>query len=570
MHIFKNIKIGKKIGILSMGFFIFLTVIGFVGVKQLSGVNSMVKEMYDSRLVPIVYLKGVESDVEYIKSTAIKLMDATDDASKKTIQDSIEAHKVPIKEMLEKYKNELAYKEIIDTTQKFIEASDYFVKNNGVGTVKNQEGVPGPPAGMTEFDTARDNAVAAFDKAIDSQVAEAKITYDESGSVYFTTVVGLISMIVVCAIITLILSIIIAKAVVDPVKRVTEKLKEISHSHGDLTKRIGYKSKDEVGELSSSFDLFIDKLHGLVKELIISANVISSSSDELTLATKTTAESLDTISSTIEEIASGASDAAAITEETLAHTTEAVNLAEEASIATKTTANNSEKAKESAEEGAVKITEIVSSITDIASSSKEVSFMINELDDSSRKIGDIIQIITGISAQTNMLALNAAIEAARAGEAGRGFTIVAGEIRKLADESNSAAKQISDLIKENQLKSESAVNSVSLVEEKVSLGVTKASEVGEIIQIIIENIQSISKQMEGINKSTENQAHGANEIEKAINSIAASSSEIAAGTENISSSIEEQLSTMSEIEATTESLSEMAKILNNITSGFKV
>jgi methyl-accepting chemotaxis protein len=570
MHIFKNIKIGKKIGILSMGFFIFLTVIGFVGVKQLSGVNSMVKEMYDSRLVPIVYLKGVESDVEYIKATAIKLMDAADDATKKTIQESIEAHKVPIQEMLEKYNNDSAYKEILDNTQKFIEASDYFVKNNGVGTVKNQSGVPGPPAGMTELDTARDNAVAAFDKAIENQVAVAKSTYSKSENVYFDTLVGLISLIVVCAIITLILSIIITKAVVSPVRRVTDKLKEISQSHGDLTKRIGYKSKDEVGELSSSFDLFMDKLHGLIKEVSISANVISSSSEELKVATKTTSESLDTISSTIEEIVSSTSDSVAITEETLAHTTESVRLTEATSIAAKNTTNNSKKAKESAEEGAVKITEIVTSITDIASSSKEVSFMINELDDSSKKIGDIIQIITGISAQTNMLALNAAIEAARAGEAGRGFTIVAEEIRKLADESNSAAKQISDLIKENQLKSKSAVNSVSLVEEKVSVGVNKASEVGQIIQSIIANIQSISSQIEAIGKAAENQAYGASEIEKAINSIASSSTEIASGTENISSSIEEQLSTMSEIETTTESLSEMARALNNVTSGFKV
>lgn len=566
MNLFKNIKIGKKIGLLSMSFLIFLIIIGFAGVKQLSGINSMVIELYDSRLVPIADFDKIRSEVEYIKSTDMNLMGASDDTSKKTIQGDIQTHIASINEMVSKYKNDTAYKDLFDTLNKFIAANDFFVKSNGVGTVP----VSGPPTGMTELETVKANLNTSFDNVIGNQVGVAKQTYDQSKNLYSATLVGLISLIIICAVISLILSIIITKAVVAPVKRVTDKLKEISHSNGDLTKRIGYSSKDEIGELSSNFDLFMDKLHGIIKDVALSANVISSSSEELTIATQVTTRSLDTISSTIEEIASSASDAAAITEETSVHTSESVRLAEATSIATKNTTNNSKKAQESAEEGAAKITEIVSSITDIASSSQEVSFMINELDDSSKKIGDIIQIISAISAQTNLLALNAAIEAASAGEAGRGFNVVAEEIRKLADESNSAAKQISELIKENQLKSKSAVNSVSQVEKKVSIGVTKASEVGQIIHSIIENTHNISSQIEEIDKATENNAYGSNQIEKAISNIATSSTEIALGTENISSNIEEQIGTMSEIEKTTEKLSEMAKTLNNITSGFKV
>jgi methyl-accepting chemotaxis protein len=577
MNLFKNIKLGQKIALLSMSFFIFLIMIGFVGVKEISRVNSMVVELYDSRLTPIVYLQNIRSDVEYIRTMCNKIMDAMDDdAVKKPIQEEMQTRMASINERLSKYKNDSDYKEIFDNLDKFIAANDTFINNYGIGKVGvssapgSDTAQAGPPVIMINLDTTKSNLIISFNKIINNQVAAAKQTYDQSKGVYFTTLVGLITLIIICAVITLILSIIITKAVVTPVKKVTEKLKDISQSNGDLTKRIGYKSKDEIGELSSSFDLFADKLHSIIKDVALSANVISLSSKELTMATKTTAESLDTISSTIVEIAASTSDAAAITEETSAHTADAVRLSEATSITTKNTTNNSKKAKESAEEGAAKITEIVTSITDIASSSKAVSFMINELDVSSKKIGDIIQIISGISAQTNLLALNAAIEAARAGEAGRGFNVVADEIRKLADESNSAAKQIVDLVKENQLKSESAVNSVSLVEEKVSLGVVKASEVGQIIHNIIGNIQNISNQIEEIDKSTEVNAYGANQIEKAISSIAASSSEIASGTENISSSIEEQISTMTEIEKTAERLSEMSKTLNNITSGFKV
>jgi methyl-accepting chemotaxis protein len=527
----------------------------------------------------------IKSDIEYIRTRDNNLMDAADDAAKKPIQEDITSKISSIEERLAKYKNNADYKTLFDNYDKFITANNAFVKNNGVGTVRTQgaPGVSGSPtdsqtaAGgtavqneMINLDKTKTALVSSFDQVINKQVAAANQTYNESKKVYLTTLIGLISLIAVCGVMTLILSMVIIRAVVIPLKKVTKQLKEISESNGDLTKRIGYKSKDEIGELSSSFDLFVDKLHNIIKEVSSSANTISSSSEGLSTATKTSAQSLDTISSTVEEIAFSTSDEAAMAEETSANLAEASKFTEATSIATKNTANNSKKARESAEEGAAKISEIVTSITDIASSSKDVSHIINDLDSSSKKIGEIIEIITGISEQTNLLALNAAIESARAGEAGRGFSVVADEIRKLADESNSAAQQISGLIKDNQLKSASAVESVGQVEEKVSLGVTKASEVGQIIKDIIKNTQDIADQIEEIDKSTETLSQSSKEMEQAINSMAASSSEIAGGTENISSSIEEQIGTMNEIKKTTESLSEMAKVLSELTSGFKL
>jgi methyl-accepting chemotaxis protein len=570
MNVFKNIKLAKKISILSISFFTFLLVIGYTSITQISKVNSQITELHNERLTPIIELGQLQADIEYIRAQGNSLMDATDESSKKTVLDAIVARVAAVDKGLSKQKNNPAFTALITNYDAFIKAKDAFIAAEGIVKTKGGMVQSGPPEDVLNFDKAKLALTASFNNTINNQVAAAKQTYADSKIVYTTTLVRLISLFIISAIIIIILSIIIIRSIIIPVKKVTTKLKEISQSNGDLTQRINYKSKDEIGELSNSFDLFIGKLQSIISEVAVSAETISSSSNQLNNAAMVTTKSLEEISTTVVSIASSTSDGAAVAQETTASLAEALRFSEATSNASKNTAHNSKKAKDAAKEGSIKISEVVSSITEIATSSKEVSVIINELDDSSKKIGDIIKIITTISEQTNLLALNAAIEAARAGEAGKGFNVVSDEIRKLADESNKAAKEISLLVRENQLKSGSAVSSVNQVEKKVSFGVSKASEVGESIQNIIKNIQDIVIEIEQIDNANEQQLQGTKEIENAIGNIAINSNEIAGNTENISASIEEQLGIMTEIEKTTENLSEMAKKLSTITSGFKV
>jgi methyl-accepting chemotaxis protein len=318
----------------------------------------------------------------------------------------------------------------------------------------------------------------------------------------------------------------IIRSITSPLKQLTSSTEKIAN--GDLTEEISIRSKDELGQLSASVNHMVQKLRGLIEDVIRSSQNVADASQQ--------------ISATTEEIASGSSaqsHAAQNMQELFSELSTAINSvavsAEDAAeLAAKTTAI--------AHDGGHIVQKSVDSMN-------QVSTQMTRLEEDSSKIGEIIEVIDDIAQQTNLLALNAAIEAARAGEQGRGFAVVADEVRKLAERSSEATKQITTIIKEMQGNTHKSVVAVQG-------GVSQSEETGKAFERIIEMINQTEQKVTEIAAASEEQAAQSSEVMHSIGNISSASQEAAAAAE--------------ETAATSQSLAQLSDRLNNSVSTFKV
>jgi methyl-accepting chemotaxis protein len=243
---------------------------------------------------------------------------------------------------------------------------------------------------------------------------------------------------------------------------------------------------------------------------------------------------------------------------------------QEVAISAQNVSDSSVQASEKAREGNQAIQTAIKQMNHIHETVHGSAEIIKGLEERSKEIGQITRVITDISSQTNLLALNAAIEAARAGEHGRGFAVVADEVRKLAKQSNESAKQISDLISMIQVETNKAVQSMKTTTKEVIEGIDVVNTAGTSFEQIENVIKDVVSQIQEVSSEVEQMAFGTGQVVESINMIAKVSEETASRTQNISTATEEQSASMEEISASASSLSIMAEELQMLIRKFKV
>ena len=321
---------------------------------------------------------------------------------------------------------------------------------------------------------------------------------------------------------------------------VTSRLQEIAAGKGDLTRRIEVSTQDEIGELAQSFNTMLDNIRRLVLGIIQSAEAIEVSSREIQDSAQRSDDISQQISSTVGDIAQGATNQAAASQESARLVK---NIAGEIAMIGASTQEASAKAERirgAINGGLQAIMRQVELMDESKRTSLEVGGSIQNLAAFSAEIGKIVEIIVSIADQTNLLALNAAIEAARAGEAGRGFAVVADEVRKLAEQTRDSSNEIVKLISETQSGTKLAVDGMGKVEAVVAAQESAVENTQECFSQIRSSVEEIIAQIQEISRSTTLLNKDMDEVSSSIVGAAATAEESAAATQEVSAATHEQ------------------------------
>ncbi|MCT2538141.1 methyl-accepting chemotaxis protein [Aquibacillus koreensis] len=448
----------------------------------------------------------------------------------------------------------------ITDVQSFFESIIQQVKQGDIEGARSNIG-----EGKEFFDNYREThglIVADTEKLTNDAWVEVKKIGSESK-------ISMVVIFTIIAVLTVLITVYLIKVISKPVSSVSEALKQIAE--GNLTiDKVQVKSKDEVGELAQSLNKMVDDLNETLIKTSESALQVASASEQLTASAEQSTYSTELLANLVQGNAEGAEgqlNKVSHVSASLKHMVENVDSINENREEME---NSTKESTGYVHEGIISIEKVVERIQDIKLSFDNMTSTINALKSRSSEIGSVIDLITDISDQTNLLALNAAIEAARAGEHGKGFAVVADEVRKLAEESKKSADQITVMVADIQSETQNAVVSIDEGNAKVEEGITSTTEARQAFGKIEESMTNVSNKVTDVSGSIQDIEEIALNISEALENVKVIAENGVKSSQESSASTQEQLATMEEVSSSAQSLSFLAEELQQSISKFQI
>ncbi|MCZ8519496.1 MULTISPECIES: methyl-accepting chemotaxis protein [Paenibacillus] len=570
MKLLRNLGIMKKLMILISISVLALGSVGFLGEYYIRKMAMNSEIMYKDNLIPLGKIMQIRVNARASDAYTLELLTSKDPERIKELKDEIASAWEEIDGMIE----EIQHGVLTDEQQQFLNQYKIHAK-----TLSENRSKVISLIGENKIDEAYSlylEVVETNRKSVNDTLKGLQhANLDNAGIInvnnqenVHSTSLYIISITCIALVVLMGLGLLIARMIVKPVREVKQLLLEAEN--GDFTVKGSYDSKDEIGELTTSFNHMTASLQSVFSTVQASSHLVASSSEELSASAAQNSKASEHITLTVQELAAGTETQV----EKVEHSSEAIS---EMTGYTKTIADNTEKMRKDVLHASLVSTEGNKAILEVSEQMNSINANVNglfeavkNLNERSNEIEQITNVISGISAQTNLLALNAAIEAARAGEHGQGFAVVANEVRKLAEQSNKSTEQISQLIQLIQKDTDHTLQTMQKASEEVQAGLTVVNSAGDSFHKINHAVSGVVSQIEDISVALQRLASETEHVNSSIIEVSSIAKESASNSQNISAATQEQLASMEEISASSQALANLADELQAIMSRFKI
>lgn len=571
MSFFDNLKVSIKLGILMAVAVIAMVAIAATGFYYQLQMKSEMESMYTDELIPVALINENQAHINKVNAATLELM-LSEDVNKnqelknlidsraqkfndnlQTIEtakmDDTEKQKIDdLKSIMKKYRESRG--KVIELAMQNKNKEAYILYNSSVDALSEQ----------------------ALSKAIDlTQYAVKAAEERNAKNAEHVKNAQLMSLsIVFVALVLLVLSgLYITRIIKKPLAQMVQFCEDLSS--GDFREKVRHVvQKDEIGQLGNALGKMRTDLRGLLKSVVESAEQVSAASEELTASAEQSAQAANQVAASITEVAAGAEKQLSAADQATGIVKTMTGKLSQMNDITNTATEMSSQATNKASLGEDTVSKAIKQMGKVEATVNSSADVVERLGERSKEIDQIVEAISNIAGQTNLLALNAAIEAARAGEHGRGFSVVAEEVRKLAEQSQEAAKQISGLISVIQTDTNEAVLAMNQGTQEVKIGTTLVGNSGEAFKEIQNIVSDVSGKVQAISASVEELSSSSLQIVDSVNEIDKLSGKSSEETQSVSAATEEQSASVQEIASASQTLANIAVELQKKASKFQI